>query len=142
MSLTFSCEKRFVKSEIETKWENCRDFFDKKTTNEKLVGQWQYIGIGCGECANPGIKPVEENIKIVITSDNKILTYKDGILIKTSMFELTNKFIDSDKSFYLKTIPVEYENYYTYGTIQFCENMVGFRSSSTDGIDFFFERKN
>ena len=36
-SLTFSCKKQIIKSEIEKKWAYCRETYDKQATLQKLV---------------------------------------------------------------------------------------------------------
>ena len=144
-SLTFSCKKQFLKSEIEKKWENCNERYDKITTLQKLIGNWKYIAIGCTECSNSGITLLENtekvfgtkqpNVEIRIMADQKISILKNSILLKTTDFEL----IGDNKYFRIETNPL-YNNDFVWGTIIFCQNMVVFSNSSTDGPDYYYER--
>ena len=132
----FSCKKQDFRSELELKWQNCREVYDQASTLEKMQGRWKYIAFGCGECSISGVQKVNENVEILLTADNKISTYKDGLLVKTSSFKLATSY--NEKFFTLETIPL-YENTYTHGIIEFCQGTLAFRNSYVDGGDYYFE---
>jgi hypothetical protein len=147
LSFVFSCKKEVVTSEIETKWENCRELYDRNTTLLKLVGQWKYVAIGCAECSKPGITLLEntekvfgykqQSVEIKITADQKIATYKDGILLGISDFEIASSY--NENYFHLE-IKVPNENLYVFGIIEFCKDMLAFKNSNVDGADYYYER--
>ena len=142
-SLTFSCKKQIIKSEIEKKWAYCRETYDKQATLQKLVGNWKLVAIGCAFCDKSGIKPLKDLnnftqlIEIRITSDQKMSTYENGNLTGTTDFNLVDSY--NEGYFSIKIIPMG-ENNYTYGIIEFCNDVVAFKNSYIDGADFYYER--
>ncbi len=129
----FSCKKQETPSIVK----GCREVYDEATTLQKMVGRWKYVAIGCGECAGPGIQVVDENVEILITKESKITTFKDGVVIKTSDFILQDT--NNEQVLRLETIP-RYENYYTHGIIEICQNQLAFKSSYVDLFDFYFRK--
>jgi hypothetical protein len=135
--MVFSCKKRDVRSDLEIKWQNCRDLYDKTITLEKMQGRWKYIAWGCAYCSKPGIHQAGENVEIIITKDKQVSTYEDGLLLKTSNFDLNGSY--NDGFYTLETNP-KYENTYTYGIVEICQGSLAFRNSYVDGADFYFEK--
>ena len=132
-----ACEKQEIKTNLQSNWENCREKNDKSATFQKMIGKWKLVATGCGFCGKPGIQATNENVELVILPDSVVKTYKNAVFVKTSKFTLNA--LNYPDYFTLETIPL-YENLYTSGVIEQCENKIAFKNSYVDGSDWFFEK--
>jgi hypothetical protein len=135
--VVIACKSQDVKLDLIAKLEDCRERYDKSTTQQMMVGRWKLIATGCGECEMPGIHETNKNFTITITKENKIFTYEDELLIRTSNFDVVN--FTNDGGYKLETNP-RFENLYTNGLILFCKDIIIFSGSAFDGPDYYFEK--
>ena len=137
--VSISCKSSSNAEEFEKNWADCRQYYDKSTTYQKLQGNWKLVGDFCGRCNSSGYKITKEEVSISILPDSVIKTYKNGLLINTINFSITGESY-SPKNIFILEMPYPKGNNYTRGYIEFCKNTIAFRKSYLDGQDFFFEK--
>ena len=135
-----SCKNPNSYEVFEKNWADCRQYYDKSTTYQKMQGNWKLVGDFCGYCNNSGYKNTTEDVSISILPDSVIKTYKNGLLINTVNFSITAESYNQKNAFTIK-MPFLKGNNYTRGHIEFCKNTIAFRLSNMDGEDYFFEKK-
>ena len=135
--ITLSCKKQELKSDLEIRWENCREEWSEEATQQKLIGRWKMVAVGCAYCERPGIGFTTENVELQFSADGVVSTFVESVAVKTSNFRLKESY--NSNFFSLETIPAG-QNTYTWGVIEFCKNGLVFKSSYVDSGDFYFER--
>lgn len=133
-----ACQKEVNPDGFYQNWFQCRaeNNLDAEASYHRLIGQWKMIATGCTECSSPGVKSSSKDVKLVFTADSTLQVIEDGQIIRNSKF-LIRQIGSHAKE--VETQP-QFENLYTWGDIEFCENKVGFITSYRDGPDYFFER--
>jgi hypothetical protein len=134
-----SCKSPNSYEVFEKNWADCRQYYDKPATYQKMQGNWKLVGNFCGYCTKPGYKNTKEDITIWILPDSVVKTFQNGRLINTVNFSVTGESY-SPKNIFFVTMPYPNGNNYTRGYVEFCKNTLAFRTSYMDGEDYFFEK--
>lgn len=136
--LVIACEKEGKPCGFLQEWVQCRqgNDLDAEETFNQLIGEWKMIDSGCQNFDSPKESASERNIRIVFNADSTLQVMEDGQEIRNSKFSIILTQYNEKQ---VETEPLP-DNLYTWGTIEFCEDKVGFISSYRDGPDYFFER--
>ena len=122
-----------------TNLEDCQQaaYTEVDQIEKNLIGEWQLIGFGCGECVPSSVRP---EATLVFTENKGTLDLKygeeDTLLEFSWSIELFNAGTE-DIGFRLKTEPA----HFALDMDVYCENYMYFNDTIIDGLFLFYEKQ-